>query len=158
MVSGDKLEPGRVRSEIDKLFRGVARAMLTLMMCMTGGMDWGEAGEALLNINIFYLLLFVVFIVLVLFSVLNVLAAVNVQQALTLKDRKIIYQEQLQSTHDFFKEMRELFSEANTDHNESLSRSEFDNYLQSEQAMVYLSTHQLDAHDLRNIFDMLDIN
>merc|ERR1719503_443838 len=67
-------------AQLDLQYRSVIRALMTLLMCIAGGIDWYEAVRPLMLISPVYAAFFSAYIVFVLFGVLNVLSAVFVEQ------------------------------------------------------------------------------
>merc|ERR1712113_1207902 len=57
------MEPWRIKVQIQTHFPTIVRSMLTLLMCMTGGMDWRIIATLFLNIGTGYVLLLIIFIV-----------------------------------------------------------------------------------------------
>jgi len=156
--SGDDMGPAQIQDGIATHFPTVIRGMLTLIMCVTGGMEWYEPVQVLLNVSWIYALAFLGFVVLTLFGFLNVLAAVNVQHALTVTDRELIIQSEMRSSDTFLSDMSDLFAEADADCNRAMTRSEFEAYLKNDRVMMYLAGHQLDVSDVSALFEMLDVD
>lgn len=144
-----------LRSIAELWYRDLFRAMLTLLQCITSGVDWDTISRPL---SWYYTLLFAFYVTFVVIGVLNVLTGIFVERASELSglDRDLIVQSHLKRDRTFLQQMSNIFEEADVDHSGSITWSEFKEYLKNQEIRAYLSAQQLDACDARQLFDLLD--
>jgi hypothetical protein len=155
-VYGDRFTDDELRAEILTHYSNLPRSMVTLMMSITGGLDWYDGMRPLLQINPLYGALFVFFIMFIIFGVLNVLTGVFVEHALQIRDRDLVIQAEMEETDRFLHDMHDIFTEANTRGSEELSFEELSAYLSNERVVSYMATHQIDVSDIPLMFKILD--
>merc|ERR1712176_1754781 len=68
------------RNEVELWYRSLPMAFMTMLMCITGGVDWVEAVRPLGRIHWFYETIFVLYILFVVIGVLNVLTGIFVER------------------------------------------------------------------------------
>jgi len=143
------------RSRYSNMFQ----TLLTLLACITSGVDWNEASRPLGDISWVYELLFGFYITFVVIGVLNVLTGIFVERASELHglDRDLVIQAELRRNESFFSEMKKIFEEADLDGSNTISWEEFRDYLKNKEVRAYLATQQLDAYDARQLFNILDL-
>merc|ERR1719330_1768093 len=131
-----------------------------MIMCITGGVDWNDVMKPLSRIHWFYEMVFVMYILFVVIGVLNVLTGIFVERAQELSglDRDLVIQGEMKRNEAFLAEMKGIFEEADTDGSNSISWEEFKQYLKNQEVKAYLASHQLDAHDAKTLFDILDLD
>lgn len=90
----------------DLLFGSVSKATFTLFAVITGGLNWYEATEPLINLNPFYGFFFLVYVSLMALGALNVISAFFVDQAMVAaqRDRRRARGEQLEVLQSVLRE------------------------------------------------------
>lgn len=133
-------------------------AFVTMIMCITGGVDWNEVMRPLSQIHWFYEAVFVLYILFVVIGVLNVLTGIFVERAQELSglDRDLVIQGEIKRNEAFLTEMKGIFEEADVDGSGFISWEEFREYLKNPEVKAYLSTQQLDTYDARQLFNILE--
>merc|ERR1719272_20478 len=90
--------------------------MFSLMMAISGGLDWSRILDPLIQISPVYRLLFTFYIVFVVFGVLNVLTGVFLEATHEMMDRDLVIQDEMNHVDSFVEEMSKLFEELDTEH------------------------------------------
>jgi len=156
LLKGDDMNYPEVRQALYLHYRSIWRASMAMLMSVSGGQDWYDVLQPLAVISHWYLLLFILFVVFVLFGVLNVITGLFVEQALQIRDRELVGQAEMDKIDRFLKDMRDIFTEADTDLSGVITREELDHFLSQDQVLAYMATHQLDVSDLSTMFRLLN--
>jgi len=155
-VSGVAANEQELLEQMQQHYPSIPQTILTLLMSVSGGIDWSEAVRPLFEVSRIYVVFFVIYIVFVLYGVLNVLAAVFVEHALQVRDKDLLIQAEKDKTRAFMSDMVDLFKEADTDQTGILTRDEMNKYLKDPRVTTYMATHQLDVSDVSLMFKLLD--
>jgi len=139
-------------------FGTLDRSILSLYMAMSGGRDWGEFYDVLLDLPGTYRLLFLAFISFAIFAVVNIVTGVFVENALQSNqtDRDIIVHEELEAKKEYLKSMQDIFEEMDDDNTGLISIDEFETKLDDERVIAYFNALKLDVSDARTLFTLLD--
>lgn len=148
------------RGELEKYFGSVFTTIFSLLMSISGGIDWNELVEPLAHISVMYQLLFAFYVLFVIIGVLNVLTSVFVERANELNrlDRDLVIQSEMVSHEAFINEMKAIFQEVDSASQGKITWQDFHLYLQNEQVQAYFATQQLDTSDARELFHLLDVD
>lgn len=148
------------KPDVKEWYGSMARTMLTLFQCTTGGVDWHIASRPLGSISLVFVPVFSFYIAFVVIGVLNVLTGIFVERASQMSglDRDLIVQGQLNRDQAFFREMKTIFVEADLDNSGTVSWEELSEYLMNEEVRAYLAAQQLDSYDARQLFNILDVD
>lgn len=140
-------------------FGGVPKAMETLFMVISGGMDWDQVTHKLSKVNPILELMFVTFIFVMHFGILNVVVAGFVAHAseTASKDREALVSIELRKVQGEVTRIKEFFREADLDKSGTLSWNEFSQHLQHRKVKAYFQALDLDVSQAHIIFDLLDI-
>merc|ERR1712136_546209 len=100
--------------QIDSLktfFGSLSITLLTLFMAMSGGIDWWDVVKLLLEINVAYCLIFVVFVCLTVIAALNIITGVFVNEGLAMArmDHDLRYQMDLRESRAMASRLHNLF-------------------------------------------------
>lgn len=150
------LSAAGLRQQLTVHFDSLLRSMLSLMMAVTGGLDWYQIAKPLMNMNYLYLFAFLFYVLLIVLCIMNVLSALFVEMALQIKDRDLLIQAELAKIDAFLKDMRDLFDEVDVDGNGVVTRAELSLYMKNERVMAYFGGQGLDMSDVGLMFDLLD--
>lgn len=152
----DYMGPAAQRQQVKLYFSSLPRSMWSLILCITGGLDWYHVAKPLLNADPAYAFLFTAYVMFQLFCVLNVLAAMFVESALKTRDKHLLAMQEVEKIDHFLADMANLFKEADSDGDTVVSREELCAYLSNEQAAAYLRSQGLGVTDIAVMFDLLD--
>lgn len=143
-----------------KLFFGsLPKTMLTLFMAVSGGIDWWEVVQLLLEIHPTYALFFTFFIIVTLLAVLNVISAIFVNDAMetTRLNPDLRMQMEAEETQFTIERLTELFTEMVGDalyvSSEDFCQSA--ESMESKMSFAMLGLHYVDAY---NFFRIMDID
>jgi len=112
--------------ELQELFGGLDRAVLTLFMSITGGISWDVPMQAMQNISVAYGILFVFFVAAMTLAALNVVAGIFVNDAIEMAqmDRDIMIHAEAERNKAMISELLELFIESDSDNSGTLTITE----------------------------------
>mmetsp|Transcript_102715 Transcript_102715/g.306839 ORF Transcript_102715/g.306839 Transcript_102715/m.306839 type:complete len:771 (+) Transcript_102715:26-2338(+) len=149
-----------VRPQLSDSYGSVGTTMFSLLMAVSGGVDWISLVQPLAEISAFYQVLFAFYVLFVITGVLNVLTGAFVQRACEFSklDRDLVVQSEMNSHQAFLTTMKGIFEEVDADGTGRITWHKFREYLQNEHAQAYFSAHQLDTSDARELFLLLDVN
>jgi len=146
------------RKDLITWYGSVPVTMYSLLMAISGGVDWFTMVEPLAEISTLYQVLFAFYVFFIIIGVLNVLTSVFVQRAneLVKLDRDLVIQCQMVSNETFLHEMKAIFDEVDVDGTGTITWEKFWEYVQNEHVQAYFATQQLDTSDARELFNLLD--
>jgi len=136
-------------------------ALYTLFLSVTGGLDWGEASNALRKVELYHaVILYIFFIALTVFAVLNVVTGVFVENATKLagQDRDLVIQHNLAQREEYIEDALTVFREADTDHSGLVTWEEFQSHLADPRVQAFFSVLELSGTEARRLFRMLDLD
>jgi hypothetical protein len=152
----DTLGDREMRDTLHQMYKGLFRSLLSLLMAISGGVDWYDAVRPFMGIDPIYTVMFLMYILFVVFGVLNVVTGVFVESAMQLRDRDLLIHSEMERTEEFLNDMRELFLEADADNTGRMCWNELKDYFKNERVVAYFTVHQLDVSDAYFIFKLLD--
>jgi len=152
----DTLGDREMWETLHQMYKGLFRALLSLLMAISGGVDWYDAVRPFMGIDPIYTVMFLMYILFVVFGVLNVVTGVFVESAMQLRDRDLLIHSEMERTEEFLNDMRELFLEADADNTGRMCWNELKEYFKNERVVAYFTVHQLDVSDAYFIFKLLD--
>lgn len=153
----DALE-SHAASDLMRYFDTLSRAVLSLYMAMSGGIDWIEVWQALQVMPSEYGAAFLAFIAFSILALLNVITAVFVETVMqrSQKDRELLVQQELERKKDFSESMQRVFEELDANGSGTLTLEEFERQLEDENVLTFLSTLELDITQVRTLLTLLD--
>lgn len=145
-------------ADIEYFYGDIMKSMYTLFQSMLGGVSWGLPSDALMPSGVAYPLLFFVYIVFAILAVLNIITGVFVDNAMEIAktERDFLIQKELEMKEKYISEVRDIFSEIDSDGSGSVTWDEFEGYLEDERVQSYFRAMELDTRDVRRLFDMID--
>jgi len=154
------LDNDSVDTALTERYGTLSSCMLSLFKCISGGADWGVLMEPLLEINAyFYTVFFVFYIFFTVFGVMNVLTAIFCDAATRVSqiDRDLVIQDQVAQSDSCANELKNLFNETcSPDH--LLSKQDLETHLDCTEVQHYLKFLELDVHEARGLFQLLDVD
>lgn len=154
------LDNDSVDTALTERYGTLSSSMLSLFKCISGGADWGVLMEPLLDINAyFYTVFFVFYIFFTVFGVMNVLTAIFCDAATRVSqiDRDLVIQDQVAQSDSCANELKNLFNETcSPDH--LLSKQDLETHLDCTEVQHYLKFLELDVHEARGLFQLLDVD
>lgn len=137
---------------------GLGGSILTLFMCISGGLSWIEAIQPLQEMGAFYVGMFLFYIAFAYFAVLNVVTGVFCQSAI----------ESAQSDHDMrmsaimankdlhIQKVKSLFKDLDGDESGFISLVELEQNIDKPSVQAYFEAIELEVEDAWNFFKLLD--
>jgi len=140
-------------------FSGVDVTMLTLFMCISGGVSWEMGVGALMQVHVCYGVIFILFIASMMLAALNIIAGIFVNDAIEMaqQDREFIMQEEAKRNQAFEKELKELFVASDADKSGTLTVEEFIQAFEDPEMQHRFKQLGVELNDAKTLFEMLDI-
>jgi len=151
---------GEAGNELVEQFGTLSAASLSLYMAMTGGQDWGEIWASLQPLPVEYQIGFLIFLTFAVLALLNVVTAVFVETAMqqSQRDRELLVQQEVEQKVEFVETMQRVFEELDTNGSGTLSLEEFEQQMDDENVLTFLSTLELDIDQVRTLLTLLDLD
>mmetsp|Transcript_16781 Transcript_16781/g.38867 ORF Transcript_16781/g.38867 Transcript_16781/m.38867 type:complete len:722 (-) Transcript_16781:127-2292(-) len=150
----EKEEAAEWMAGIEEYYYSLYVTMVSMLMAISGGADWGEICRPLTKASRLYELAFMGYIVFVVFGVLNVLVGIFVSAAAENLDKELLTQIELSDRKKFTLDMKGLFSEFTS--GETISREQFQESLAKVEIQAYMETNHLHFSDAQTLFALLD--
>lgn len=143
---------------VETNFHSTGRSVITLLACVSGGVDWLQLAELMIPLPFYYYSVFLLYIVYVLFGLFNVLNAIFVDTTKRLAeiDRELVIDEQVNSRESHLGELLWVFQQADTSHTGYLSYKQLMDHLGNERVQAYLHSLDVSASDTWGVFGLLD--
>ena len=147
-------------AELQRLFGSLARSVLTLFMCITGGMGWDEVFDALRHISVAYAFLLVFFIAVVTLAALNIIAGIFINDAIEMAqmDRDIVIQTEMEKNKAMIKELSMLFFEFDIDKRGTITIDELTEAWTDPQVSARFRMLGVEEMDAAALFQTLDVD
>ncbi|CAE8621739.1 unnamed protein product [Polarella glacialis] len=144
--------------DVQRFFGTLSGSSLSLYMAMSGGLDWVEMWNALEPLPMEYRLAFLTFLTFAIFALLNVVTAVFVETALqrSQNDTELMVQQEMEQKVEFVETMQRIFQELDSNGSGTLSLDEFEQQLDDEHILAFMSTLELDVDQVRMLLTLLD--
>lgn len=145
---------------METFFGSLPMTMLTLFMCVAGGVDWWEVCSLLLEISPLYACIFIFFVAITVLAVLNVINAmfVNDAMATTRMDMDLRMREDLEETKLMVARLTEIFKAMDVDCVGTITSQEFVAELERNNMKMVLSLIGLHFTDPFTLFRLLDVD
>merc|ERR1719195_1632640 len=146
--------------KLDEFYSSIPRAMISLFMTISGGIDWYEPMSVMRSIGWKYEAFFILYIFFMTFGVLNVVvgAIVATTTEISSKDREAMVKNQLIQLKTDMQKIKTFFQEADLDKSGVLSWEEFSAHLQDDNVKAYFQALELDVSQARVLFRLLDVD
>jgi hypothetical protein len=146
------------QADLVSYFGSLQSSTTSLYMAMSGGMDWGDAYAVLIPLSFEYRCMFIGFVTFAIFALLNIVTAVFVESAMqrSQRDRELVVQQELEQKLQYMDKLQRIFEELDADESGTLTVQEFEEQVQDEKILSYLSTLELDVAQVRTLLTLLD--
>eukprot|EP00746_Dinoflagellata_sp_MGD_P026909 gnl/MRDRNA2_/MRDRNA2_163420_c0_seq1.p1 gnl/MRDRNA2_/MRDRNA2_163420_c0~~gnl/MRDRNA2_/MRDRNA2_163420_c0_seq1.p1 ORF type:complete len:489 (+),score=99.30 gnl/MRDRNA2_/MRDRNA2_163420_c0_seq1:58-1467(+) len=160
---GDNPESEETIENLKKWYGSLGRAILSLLQAISGGADWGDLLEPLVessSLPFMHALVFAAYIIFTSVALLNVVTGVFVDNAMkaTAEDKEMVIHDQLKTQHSAVNDVKRLFEETDGNGSGEVSWEEFEQHLENPKVQAYFSSLELDASEARGLFKLLDID
>lgn len=143
-----------------RTYADLITSIYQLFKAISGGVDWGQISDPLLDISWMCVGVFSAYIAFSVFCVLNIVAAVFVQQSnkICSQDKENIVQEEIAQRRSFLEEVERIFHEAHGLNEGMLTRQEFHSHFSTPRVRAILRRWNLDIEvfGTDGLFDILD--
>eukprot|EP00928_Gymnodinium_smaydae_P016590 TRINITY_DN16248_c0_g1_i1.p1 TRINITY_DN16248_c0_g1~~TRINITY_DN16248_c0_g1_i1.p1 ORF type:complete len:526 (+),score=132.04 TRINITY_DN16248_c0_g1_i1:211-1578(+) len=146
----DLFQAGSVDSDIHGEFRSLYNTFYSLFKAMSGGTDWGDLSDPLVEQNPIYFFIFALYMSLIVYCVLNVVTAVFVE--------KMCKDEDARKYSKRYSELSRFVDMADTDGDGQMDWAEFQMHTRKPQVVNWLRSLDLDLDSIgtRELFDALN--
>eukprot|EP00927_Polykrikos_kofoidii_P034585 TRINITY_DN29316_c0_g1_i1.p1 TRINITY_DN29316_c0_g1~~TRINITY_DN29316_c0_g1_i1.p1 ORF type:complete len:813 (+),score=139.16 TRINITY_DN29316_c0_g1_i1:154-2592(+) len=138
-----------------KLFYGgLGDSMLTLFMCIVGGINWSEAIDPLRELGMFWLVLFLAYICFTTCAVLNVVTGIFCQSAIesTQDENESLLHVFLTNEKAMVDRFKMLFSHMDMDASGTITLEDFESCIEDPKVSAYFETLDLDPEKVLYFF------
>lgn len=154
-------QTGGLEVELLKTYWGsLSAAMLTLLKAGTGGQDWGEMLEPLVDLGKAYVLLFLFYLLAFLLVVMNTVTGLFVEATMnqSTTDRAMVIQTELEKKQEYIEQLSSLYQEIDADGDGRITVLEFLAALRDTRLQAFIGSLNIDASDTVRFFQMLTDN
>jgi len=156
-INNASLDNGYV-DRLKTYFGSLSQTLLTLFMAMSGGIDWWEVVQLLLEIHVVYTLLFVLFVCLTVIAALNIITGVFVNEGLAMArmDEDLRHQMDMRESRALASRLHNLFQTIVCGSSTAISLEELKLALQREDVSTLFSVLGIEITDPQSFFGLLD--
>lgn len=149
-----------ISAELYAHYGTVVSSIITLFMAVSGGKDWDDFVQPLLQVHPSYQIFYMGYIFLVLFGLMNILTAVFVENASEIGqvDKDLVIRREIARNESQNKQIKQLFMYANSNRDGTLSVTELEAFLSSPERCAMLSLLQMDVSEARGLFELMDVH
>jgi len=138
-------------SALDMYFSSLGTAAITLWMCITGGLDWKNVADPLMNeISPWMGAAVTVYVAFSVLAMMNVITGIFVENASTFskedKDNYVV------------RHVLSLFKKSNLNEKDELTLEEFQRMLQTKELRELFQAVDVDVNDAESLFRLLDMD
>eukprot|EP00930_Biecheleria_cincta_P049809 TRINITY_DN3500_c0_g1_i1.p1 TRINITY_DN3500_c0_g1~~TRINITY_DN3500_c0_g1_i1.p1 ORF type:complete len:584 (+),score=109.85 TRINITY_DN3500_c0_g1_i1:334-2085(+) len=149
-------------SDLKDQFGSVFRAIFTLYLCITGGLDWGDAATPIMALNPGLGILFLTYIAFAVLCVLNIITGVFVENAtrMSAQDDEMVLMEQMEARKTWMREVQDLFNLADSNNSGKITADDFNAQVQDVRLQAWFQKLgiQLEAYSANGLFELLDFD
>jgi len=137
--------------DLTQWYGSVPRTLLSLFQAFSGGTDWGEISEPLIDdVSPWWGIWFLLYISLIFFAVLNLVTAIFVETAIERAD--VVKEKQKMG------QAWGLFQSLDFDASGQITREEMRSHMDEQAVQDYFKSIDLDVSELDTLFKILDMN
>jgi len=158
----DRHDANAIR-KLDPHFGTMLKAMYSLLLAVSNGVDWEVLADELSVIGGADLagimkLSFALYVVFTMFGIMNVVIGVFVHKTAEMKhhDRDLAVQEEMELTIVFARELKALFDGHGMTTDTKISWDMFKEHLERIEVQMYFQTHHIDISEAEELFALLD--
>lgn len=158
-ISDTHYDDGRV-DDMETFFGSLSMTMLTLFMTVSGGVDWWDICELLMEVGGGFVLIFLCFITITVLAVLNVINAIFVNDAVdaTQHDLDLRSEADLAEHRAMISRFTRIFHEMEKDRRDLVSVDAFVRHMETQQVKAQLSLIGVHFCDCVTLFRFLDVD
>eukprot|EP00931_Biecheleriopsis_adriatica_P121452 TRINITY_DN96539_c0_g1_i1.p1 TRINITY_DN96539_c0_g1~~TRINITY_DN96539_c0_g1_i1.p1 ORF type:complete len:649 (+),score=126.38 TRINITY_DN96539_c0_g1_i1:55-2001(+) len=147
-----------ISEDLEFFYGSLFKAILSLYMTISGGVDWRDAAMPLLDVNPLAFAMFLFYTLIMSLCVLNVLTGIFCQAAIesAAADQENIIEFQLFEKQRYVETLEKLFSDFDDDLNGKCSLQEFETHLSNSTMQALLRSLEIEVRDALTLFELLD--
>jgi len=160
-VGDSRLDANAQQSpEADRYFNSLLEAMLSLFMCISGGVSWENVIYPLWRLSPAWVVVFVFYVSFTYFAVLNVVTGVFCQSAIdsAQSDHTMVMQSILANKEAHIEKIKFLFSEIDAEERGLITYKMFEEKVGDQAVKAYFESMDLDVWDAWSFFKLLDLD
>lgn len=160
-IGDSRLDADAQRSpEADRYFNSLLEAMLSLFMCISGGVSWENVIYPLWSLSPAWVVVFVFYVSFTYFAVLNVVTGVFCQSAIdsAQSDHTMVMQSILANKEAHVEKIKFLFSEIDAEDRGLITYKMFEEKVGDQAVKAYFESMDLDVWDAWSFFKLLDLD
>jgi len=140
-------------------FQSLPRSLLTLFMVVTGGADWWDLMQPLIDFDLAAALLLVVFVVVSVLAVLNVITGIFVNDALekARSDHTLVLAREMEEIEMQRCKLTNLFNKLDK-RRRGLTLEDLQEHVNNKVVQATFSSVGIEASDLESLFRLLDVD
>lgn len=156
----DEGQESEAREDLESLYGNIIATSYTLYMCVTSGIDWGDAASPLhtmWSVNSLFMCFFIFFVNI---AIMNVITAVFVQGAIdsAVADKEELIEDQLNTRDSELKQLHAVFKESDVDNSGTITKEEFTRHCQDRRVRALLRALGLNVDMAQSLFKLLDVD
>ncbi|CAK9071852.1 unnamed protein product [Durusdinium trenchii] len=146
--------------EVDRYFNSLPDTMLSLFMCISGGVSWENVIYPLRRLSPAWAMVFVFFISFCNFAVLNVVTGVFCQSAIdsAQSDHQMVMQSILANKEAHIEKIKLLFNEIDAQDRGLITYQMFEEKVGDQAVKAYFESMDLNVWDAWSFFKLLDLD
>jgi len=139
-------------------FGRIHDGMLTLFLCITGGVEWGFLYEPLKKVGLHHVVVLSFFVCLMYFAVLNIITGVFVEGAIqrAQSEKESIIQDEVEQEKQVRSKLASLFEEIDIDRSGFIDLAEFEQMLSRPHVQACFTSIGLRFSQAWELFQLLD--
>lgn len=147
-------------AEFRIFFETMQMTVLTLWMAVSGGVSWWEIERLLLRISWLWGCLLPFFQAVMLLAMMNIITGIFVNDAVEMMslDRELHSQLEQEKAQMLVTDLEELFHQMDDTKSGVLTQHELSKLDENPKLKAVLDSVQLDVHDVKSFFDILDVD
>jgi len=149
-----------VQLEVIPHFNGFFRTFCSLLMAITGGINWEAYLRLMEKVSLLYTVLFILYILVMTFGALNVITAIFVESATSKarEDSDIAKTQEITRAPGVAKDLKKLFRSMDPSAAGRISLEDWEQQSLCREVQAYFSVLNIDIHKAREVFRLLDID
>jgi len=143
---------------LDKMYGSLSKSMYTLFKSITGGLDWGEAADAIAHAGPGYTATYITFIFFTIFSVLNIVTGIFVEGAIenAKQNRTAVMSQAEKHRINHMVEMMTIMKKIDEKDKGFITWQDYTNSLEDENLMKFWHSFNITVNDAAEVFAVLD--
>eukprot|EP00416_Gambierdiscus_australes_P024015 CAMPEP_0171072198 /NCGR_PEP_ID=MMETSP0766_2-20121228/10719_1 /TAXON_ID=439317 /ORGANISM="Gambierdiscus australes, Strain CAWD 149" /LENGTH=585 /DNA_ID=CAMNT_0011528767 /DNA_START=15 /DNA_END=1772 /DNA_ORIENTATION=+ len=149
---------GQSMKDLEILCGSFGMMSLSLVMSITGGINWWELVKPMSQVSTLYVILFVVYILVVMMGVLNVIVGIFVARAndTAARDREIVAEDELHQQTALMQDLEAMFYQLLDSHSGTISLKQFEEAIKREEVRASFAALDLDVTRAKDVFSLMD--